>query len=164
MKGLILALALAVTVGCGSLPKIPALPDQVPAVADSQVITVAGNLQQLLTMSARVVNTVSLIEDEAARNGAIPAAADAKFDAAMVAYTRASDAASNGLASGALKTWPELKALVEPVLQRGQVLIDTANSLGAIQSRVRGFLLQLRDLLGAAAGEFLAGQNFGGGR
>lgn len=145
--------------GCASVPRIQPLPAEV-AQADQHVTAVTGNLLQLLTMSAAVVNSVSKLEDEAARSGLVPAEVDAQFDAAMVAYADASDAAAKGLASGALKTWPQLRAAVEPVLARGQSLIDTAAQIGAIKTRASSFLTQLRDLLSAAAGEFM----FGGGR
>lgn len=160
MRGLILALSLVSISGCaGSLPRIQPLPAQVEA-ADTQVLAVTGNLQQLLTMAARVTDTVSRIEDEAARGGVVPVEADAAFDRAMLAYANASQAASDGLVAGGTKTWPQLKALVEPVLARGQALIDTAQSIGAIKTRVMNWLVQLRDLLSAAAGQFL----FGGAR
>lgn len=145
--------------GCASLPRIQPLPAQVEAT-DRNVLAVTGNLQQLLTMTARVVDTISRIEDDAARGGVVPVEADAAFDRAMLAYVDASDAASKGLTGGGLKTWPELKALVEPVLARGQALMDAASQLGAIKSRLTSFLTQFRDLLSAAAGEFL----FGGAR
>ena len=157
-----LALVLALVVGlsaCASLPRIQPLPAEIEAV-DAHLTAATGNLQQLLTMSARVANAVSLIEDEAAKGGVVPPAADAAFDRAMVAYADASDAASKGLVSGARKTWPELRALVEPVLARGQALIDAAGQLGAIKGRVTNLLAQLRDLLSAAVGEFM----FGGDR
>lgn len=160
MRKLLLALALSATVtGCASLPRIAPLPEQV-VEADANVQAVTGNLMQLITMAGRAVNSVSIIEDEAAKAGAVPASADAAFDAAMRAYADASDAAAKGLVSGALKTYPELKAAVEPVLQRGQMLIDMASDIGAIKSRASSFLAALRDILSAAAGEFL----FGGGR
>lgn len=155
-----LIVALAFSPGCGaSLPRIQPLPAHVEAV-DANLTAATGNLQQLLTMAARAVDTVSKIEDEAARGGVIPTDVDAAFDKAMVAYANASDAASKGLTSGTLKTWPQLRALIEPVLAQGQQVIDVATNIGAIKSRVSSFLATLRDVLSAAAGEFL----FGGAR
>lgn len=145
-----------VLTGCASIPRIQPLPEHV-AMADTQVRAVTGNLQQLLTLAAKVVDDVSRIEDAAATSGAIPASVDAQFDAAMLAYVAASERASHALVSGGLTTWPELRALVEPVLARGQALIDAASDIGAIRTRVQAFLVQLRDLLSAAAGEFLMG-------
>ncbi len=153
MAGLTLA-------GCaGSLPRIQPLPSQVET-ADRDIKAVTGNLEQLLTMAARAANTVSKIEDEAARSGVIPTGADASFDQAMLKYVKASTTASNALTSGALTTWPQLKAVVDPVLAQGQALIDTASSLGAIKSKIRGFLEQLGNALSTAVGEYM----FGGGR
>ena len=149
-----LALTLALSVGCASMPRVQPLPDRVEMATD-HVVAVTGNLQQLLTMAAQVVEHVSRIEDAAARSGAIPQAVDAQFDAAMLAYADVSQRASDALVSGALKTWPELRALVEPVLARGQALIEATADIGAIRTRVQAFLVQLRDLLSAAAGEFL---------
>lgn len=159
MLGVLLAIAVAssLSIGCASVPRVQPLPEHVE-MADQHVRTVTGNLQQLLTLAARVVDDVSQIEDAAARSGAIPPAVDAQFDAAMRAYVAASQRASDALVSGALTTWPELKSLVEPVLTRGQALIDVAFDIGAIRTRVQAFLFQLRDLLSAAAGEFLMGR------
>ncbi|MEO8484173.1 MAG: hypothetical protein ABI634_18320 [Acidobacteriota bacterium] len=161
---LVAALSGAMLSGCASIPRIAELPVQVEH-ADRDVKAVTGNLVQLLTMAAQVTNTVSKIEDEASKGGVIPAAADADFDRAMVAYANASDAAANGLVSGATKTWPELRALVQPVLERGQALIDAASKLGAIKSKVHDFLGQLGNVLSAAAGVFLNNLGaFGGGQ
>lgn len=156
LRILVFALALAVTGGCASLPRIAPLPAQVEA-ADQNVKAVTGNLQQLLTMAAGVVDSVSRIEDAASKGGVVPAAADAKFDAAMLAYVDASSKASNALVSGGLTTWPQLRALVEPVLARGQQLIDTAGQIGAIKSKVKSFLVQLANVLSVVAGEFIGG-------
>lgn len=145
--------------GCAHLPRIPNLPEHVEA-ADQNLKAATGNLQQLLTMAAQAMDKVSRIEDEAARGGVVPASMDARFDVAMLAYARASQAASDGLVSGTIDSWPKLRALVDPVLARGQALIDMASDIGAIRSRVMDFLTQFRDILSAAAGEFL----FGGGR
>ncbi len=160
LSGIVLALLVGLgSAGCASVPRIAPLPAEVAAV-DRNLVAAVGNLQQLLTMAAEVADTVSRIEDEAARGGVVPAAADAAFDQAMVAYAKASTAASAGLVSGAATTWPALRGLVEPVLARAQGLIDTAGQIGAIRGRVSGFLAQLRDLLSAAVGEFM----FGGAR
>lgn len=156
---LVLLVGSVTLAGCASLPRIQPLPAEVEH-ADRDIKAVTGNLLQLLTMSAAVMNTVSKLEDEAARSGLVPTAADAKFDAAMVAYADASDAAVKGLTSGALKTWPQLRSAVEPILARGQTLIDTAAQIGAIKTKATSFLAQLRDLLSAAVGEFM----FGGAR
>lgn len=153
--GLVLAVSLF-SVSCASIPRVQPLPEHVE-MADAQVLAVTGNLQQLLTLAAKVVDDVSRIEEAAAKSGAIPPSVDAQFDAAMLAYAAASQRASDALVSGGLKTWPELRALVEPVLARGQALIDMASDIGAIKTRVQAFLIQLRDLLSAAAGEFLVG-------
>lgn len=153
----VVAICLALA-GCalGPAPRIAPLPAEV-AGADANVLAVAGNLQQLLTMTARVVDAVSRIEDEAARNGVVPASADAAFDRAMLAYVEASLVASKGLVGGATKSWAELKALVQPVLVRGQMLIDTAYQIGAVRTKASAFLGQVRDLLSSAAREFAMG-------
>lgn len=148
--------------GCGDRRvQLPSLPDQVPGI-EAHITTVGGNLQQLLGLSSNLINTVSKIEDEAARNGAIPAELDAQFDAAMVAYANASDAASRGLNAGIVSSWPQLRALVEPVLKRGQELLGIAYDMGAIRGRVTTFLRSLRDVFMEMVGQFVVGRNFGG--
>lgn len=161
IRTLVCALALLTLSGCASLPRIPALPDQVPGI-EAHIVTVSGNLQQLLALSSDLVNTVSKIEDAAAQNGAVPAELDAQFDAAMVAYADASDAASRGLNAGIVSSWPQMRALVEPVLIRGQALLDLAQEMGAIRSRVRTFLTQLRDVFMEMVGQFVIGRIDGG--
>lgn len=156
----VLAVTLALSGCVKPLPRIPQLPTNVETTADRDIKAVTGNLQQLLTMTSRPALTVSRIEDEAAKGGAIPASADEQFDRAATAFYTALKAASDRLVAGGLETWPELRALVAPVLEHGQRFIDLANSMGAIRSRVQTFLAQLRDTLSAAAGEFA----FGGAR
>lgn len=161
---LAVALGASMLSGCASVPRITPLPVEV-ATADKDVKAVTGNLLQLLTMAAQVTNTVSKIEDDASKGGIVPAAADADFDRAMVAYANASDKAAAGLTSGATKTWPELRALVQPVLDRGQALIDQASKIGAIKTKAHDFLVQLGNVLSAAAGVFLNNLGaFGGGQ
>lgn len=157
---LALLVGLAGAPGCASLPRIPQLPAQVETVTDRDLTAVVGNLEQLLTLATRAALSVSRIEDEAARNGVISATADAKFDAAATAFYTAARTASDRLVHAGLSSWPEIRSLVAPVLERGQQLIDLASGIGAIKSKVAGFLAQLRDTLSAAAGELL----FGGAR
>lgn len=158
--GVALAIATLASPGCASLPRIPQLPAEVETAADRDIVAVTGNLQQLLTMTSRAALTVSRIEDEAAKGDVIPDSVDAQFDRLATQFYTALKAASDRLVQGGLKSWPELRALVAPVLERGQQLIDFANSIGAIKSKVQGFLGYLRDNLSAIAGELV----FGGAR
>lgn len=166
LPAFLLAIALSgVTLsGCaGTMPRIQPLPAEV-AVADRHVSAVVGNLQQLLTMTSAVADTVSQIEDDASKAGAIPPAADAVFDKAAIAYADASSRASKALVTGGVKTWPELKALVQPVLERGQVLIDTAWNIKALKSKASGFLRALRDGLMELVGQVILAGGLGGAR
>lgn len=160
---IILAIA-AVGIGCGgSLPSLPNLPTSADlATAEGNVLAATGNLQQLLTLAAELTNTVSKIEDTAARAGAVPPVADAAFDRAMLAYAEASSAATAKLQTGSVKTWPELRALVEPVLARGQALIETARQLGTIRGRLENWLTTLRDTFMEIVGQFIVARNLGG--
>lgn len=155
--------ALTLSACAGTMPRIQPLPSEV-AVADQHVAAVVGNLQQLLTMTAAVADTVSQIEDDASKAGAIPPAADAVFDKAALAYADASARASRALVTGGGKTWPELKALVQPVLERGQVLIDTAWNIKAVKSKAAGFLRALRDGLMELVGQVILAGGLGGAR
>ena len=121
---------------------------------------VRGNLLQLLTMTARTAVVLSRLEDEAATSGSIPPAADAAFDKAMVAYADASSRAAKVLSSGAARTYAELKALVDPVLTKGQLLVDTVNAMGSFRAKAKDFLTQFVTGLLNAWGE----AQFGGSR
>lgn len=150
--------------GCATaIPRIAALPDQLDTV-DANVKNVTAHLLTDILRADEVVDVVSRIEDAASKGGAVPAKADLVFDAAIRSYADLADKAVDGLKSGAVKTWPELKALVDPVLNAGNTLIATAQSIGAIKSQVTAWLIKLRDVLSAAAGEFLVSRNFGGAR
>jgi hypothetical protein len=152
---------LAVASACVSpLPRIPQLPTNVETATDRDIKAVVGNLQQLMTLLSRPALTISRIEDEAAKGGVIPASADAQFDHVASEFYTALKTASDRLVAGGLESWPELRALVAPVLEKGQQFVDLANNIGAIRTRIEGFLAQLRDTLSATAGEFL----FGGAR
>lgn len=160
---LIAAFLLVLSACAGTMPRIQPLPDEV-AVADQHVAAVVGNLQQLLTMTAALADTVSQIEDEASKAGAIPPAADAVFDKAALDYADASARASRALVTGGGKTWPHLKALVQPVLERGQVLIDTAWNIKALKGKAAGFLRALRDGLMELVGQVILAGGVGGVR
>lgn len=153
-----------VTAGCGAtLPKIPNLPTAVELdKVEGGLLAVTGNSLELLTMTADAANTVSKMEDKAAKAGAVPSAADATFDKAMVEYANVSDAARKKLVDGSLKTWPEIRAVLEPVLLKGQAVIDAANSLRGMPSRFKSWVAAMRDTLLEIAGQFLVAKNFGG--
>lgn len=155
--GVAILVAMLASPGCASLPRIPQLPANVETTADRDIVAVTGNLQQLLTMTSRAALTVSRIEDEAAKGQVIPASVDAQFDQLATQFYTALKAASDRLVQGGLKTWPELRAVVAPVLERGQQLVDFAQTIGAIKTKIQGFLGYLRDNLTAIAGEFLFG-------
>lgn len=163
LASLVLVVSIGLGACAGTMPRIEPLPAEV-AVADQHVSAVVGNLQQLLTMTAAVSDTVSQIEDEASKAGAIPPAADAMFDRAALAYADASSRASRALVTGGVKTWPELKAIVSPVLERGQVLIDTAWNIRAVKSKAAGFLRALRDGLMELVGQVILAGGLGGVR
>ncbi len=160
-----LALVLALfAFGCaGTLPKITTLPAQV-AATDANVKNAAGNLLTIIVKADAVVDTVSKIEDQASTGGVVPANADAIFDTAIRGYVTAANTAVTAIKNGAVNSWPQLKALVDPVLSSAQRLINVAQDIGAIKSKVKAWLAQLRDGLSTAAGEFLIAKNFGGGR
>ena len=141
------ALALSVSVvGCGGQAvSIPELPQQIDAV-DQDVKAGAAKALGILVSAARLANRISLMEDEAARAGAIPAEADAVFDKGMVAYANASDAAVARIAAG-VTTWAELRAHVEPVLDQVNQLAAMAQQVGVIRSQVGAWLMALRDIV-----------------
>jgi hypothetical protein len=140
----ILLCALLLIGGCGKTPPITSVP-AVVAGADQDVKAGAAKALGILISAAKVANQVSLIETEASRTGVVPTAADAAFDKAMVAYTRASDSAAARITEG-VSSWAQLKALVDPVLIEVNNLISTAQSLGAIRDRLAGLLAALKDV------------------
>lgn len=167
MKARTLALiaALVLMVGCGGrpLPQLPDVPAQVEVV-DQDVHAGAAKALGILLAAARLANTISQIEDQAAREGAIPAPVDAGFDRAMVAYANASDVAVSRIQSG-VSTWAELRAHVAPVLDRVEALTALAQQAGVIRDRVGSWLSTLRDIVmelvtGVTIG--LTEQGFGG--
>lgn len=156
LVGILSCVLWSAALGCSSIPKIPQLPPVVEA-ADRHIEAVTGNLVQLLTLTAESVEVLSRIEHEASQRGAVPVQVDAKFDQLILEYAELSEKAVNGLTQGSLKTWPELRTLVEPVLAKGQEILDFAQNIGAIKDGAKALLIKIRDQLSAAAGEFLFG-------
>lgn len=157
---LALVVALLGSPGCaGTLPRIQALPAQIETT-DRNLTAVVGNLEQLLALAVEAALPVSRIEDEAAKTGVISASVDAEFDRVATAFYAEAKRVGGALKDARLESWPALRELVQPVLDRAQALIDVAQNIGAIKSQIRGFLAKFRDALSLAVGEYM----FGGAR
>lgn len=142
--------------GCGlKIARITPLPAEV-AMVDANITTVLANSAELIVKADRFVLPITSMEAESVKRGDISASVDATFDAIVGVYLKAADFAIAQMKAGA-KTWPQLKALVQPVLDAGQRVIDFTNSIGAIKTRAQSWLVAFRDALANLAGEFLMG-------
>lgn len=141
---LILALLLGGSACGGKIEPITTVP-AVVAGADQDVKAGAAKALGILISAAKVANRVSIIEDEAARTGVVPQAADAAFDKAMVRYANVSDAAVARISQG-VSSWAQLKALTDPVLVEVNNLVTAVQSLGATRDRLRDLLDALKDI------------------
>ncbi len=152
--------------GCASRLTIPDLPSvEAVEMTEAKVKAATGNSIELLTKLAEVVNAVGKIEHEAATVGAIPANIDKQFDRVIVEYGAYSTNAVRVLKTGAVQTWPEMRALLEPVRAKGQMVIDIVNSIGVVKTKAQELLGRLTNLLGELIGQFLVKEhNFGGAR
>ena len=161
---LIVAVLVLVSVGCAgrTVPDLPDLPPVVDGV-EQDVYAAGAKALGVLTAAAALVDTISSVEDRAAREGAIPAEADAVFDRAILAYLDASDAAASRILAG-VSTWDELRAHLQPVIDRVNDLARLADQVGVIRSRVGEWLRALRDIVVGGLSEGLGGAIFGGAR
>jgi len=147
---MVLALALGgslLLAGCASreLPDLPDVPAQVTAV-DQDVRAGAAKALGILSAASRLADRISQIEDQAAREGAIPPAADLAFDRAMVGYANASDATVSRVMAG-VTSWADLKAHLDPVIARVGDLAQLAQQIGVIRDRVGIWLDTLKDIV-----------------
>lgn len=164
MKRQLLALlaCAAALAGCGA--RTPPIA-QVPAIvqdADADLKAAAVKALRIVVAADRVADTLSLIEDQASKEGVVPAPADHTFDTLIVAYADASDAAVAKLGAG-IASWDAAKAVLDPVLARANQLVDLVKSMGQAKS----FLGSIVDALKALAVEALNAWGeyaFGGSR
>ena len=161
---LIVAVLVLVSVGCAgrAVPDLPDLPPVVDGV-EQDVYAASAKALGVLTAAAALVDTISSVEDRAARGGASPAEADAVCDRAILAYLDASDAAASRILAG-VSTWDELRAHLQPVIDRVNDLARLADQVGVIRSRVGEWLRALRDIVVGGLSEGLGGAIFGGAR
>lgn len=128
---LVLCLSAALTFwACGAkVPPVQPLPAASPVIeADVKAFSVHG---------LRLVNLIIDIADEASRievtfrdAGVVPAAAQTRIDAGFRAFTAKMRPVVTAIETGAIKSWPELKAKLDPVLVDLQSIIDAVKGAG----------------------------------
>lgn len=152
LYGLILSLVMLAGVGCGGT--VPQLPDVPAAVegAEQGVYDGANKALAVLNAALELVDTISLVEDQEARSGNIPPEADVVFDRAIVAYLDAQDTAREAIVQG-VQTWDELRAHLQPVIDRVNDLTLLADQVGVIRSRFKEWIDALaRIVMGSLTG------------
>lgn len=163
---LLLCLSLSV-VSCGD--KVPAQLPQTLAAADANLPAAAGKGLGILKGLSAMVVTIQSIEDIAARecvaaatataaaqNCVVPPAIDAQFDALMLKYADASDAAGKKIVDG-VKSYAELRQTLQPVVDSATTIYNFVNTLGALKTRLGAAFDKLRELASEAAGQFVFG-------
>lgn len=160
----ILLLSLLAVVGCAgrTVPDLPDLPPVVEGV-EQDVYAASAKALGVLTSAARLVDAISRVEDQAARQGLIPANADAVFDSLIVQYADASDAAVSRILAG-VSTWAELRAVVQPVIDRVDALKRYAEQVGVIRQQIGEWIDALRRIVTGGLSEAIGAAAFGGTR
>lgn len=160
----ILLLSLLAVVGCAgrTVPDLPDLPPVVDGV-EQDVYAAGAKALGVLTSAARLVDAISRVEDQAARQGLIPANADAVFDSLIVQYADASDAAVSRILAG-VSTWAELRAVVQPVIDRVDALKRYAEQVGVIRQQIGEWIDALRRIVTGGLSEAIGAAAFGGTR
>lgn len=161
---LIVAVMVLVSVGCAgrTVPDLPDLPPVVDGV-EQDVYAAGAKALGVLTAAARLVDAISRVEDQAARQGLIPANADAVFDSLIVQYADASDAAVSRILAG-VSTWAELRAVVQPVIDRVDALKRYAEQVGVIRQQIGEWIDALRRIVTGGLSEAIGAAAFGGTR
>lgn len=160
----VLGFSAAFSAACAGrqLPQIPDVPAAV-AASDQDVKAGAAKAAGILLSAAKLANTISQIEDQAAREGAIPPAVDQGFDRAMVRYADASDAAMARIQAG-VTSWDQLRSHIDPVIRQVTSLAALAEQAGAIRDRVGSWLTALKDIVLGLVTGIGTSTNFGGAR
>jgi len=153
LSAVALMVTLTFSVGCfdKTPPTLPDIPTAVEG-ADQNVSDGANKALAILNAALELVDTISLVEDQEARNGTIPAEADAVFDRAILAYLDAQDTARESILRG-VHTWDELRAHLQPVIDRVNDLRLLAEQVGVIRDRFTSwFDALLRIVMGSLTG------------
>lgn len=136
------------------------IPDQVPAVvegAEQNIYAGAGKALAFIVSADELVNAISKVEDIAARQGAVPVAADAAFDKAILEYVRVSDTAVRRIEAG-VNSWAELKRVVDPVIAAANHLVSVGTQIVGLQDRLGAFWDALKNIASEALGQLFIGR------
>lgn len=144
----LLTFSLGCGTGCSWLNNEPSIPTQIPetiVIADNNVMAGAAYALGVINSLDEVVNQISLIEDTASKEGAVPASADSIFDSAILAYADTSDTAVAKILQG-VDTWDELRTAIDPLLEQVNALLNLGSELAGIQTRLEQWWTVLREL------------------
>jgi len=143
--------------GCGSkVAQVENLPANLPAAvdaADQDVKAFAIHALQIIELSGEVADDASDIYLQIKASGLVPVAAQASIDAGFRAFSRQAREGIEEIRKGSINTWAALKAQVDPIVSRLQVVIDAVRGAGpSVWQRVgRGLQTALQLLLSAVA-------------
>lgn len=148
----LLFVSLAVA-GCGAkVPPVQPLP-AATAVVEQDVRAFAVHALQIMDLAATVANDASRIEIDFRDRGLVPAGVQSRIDTGFRAFTAKMRVAKDAITSGAVRTWPDIKAQLDPVLADLQSIIDATKAAGpSVWQRVgKGLVTALQLLLAATA-------------
>lgn len=160
MRGLILAIAVSLSAACvtGCAKPLPRLPDSVPLVvaatdADLRAATVKS--LEIVGDVGNIVNDASKIRVGLQADGIGSDALHASISSRLIALSNYGLKAIEKIRAG-VKTWAELKALIDPLLLEANPLIASIEAAGgSIKARFEGVKDGLFDVLGQAIALFL---------
>jgi hypothetical protein len=140
---LAVVLSLALFVGaCGKNP--PQLPASVPAaivVTDANINQAVVGSLRVMKAAGEVLETASKMESDSFVSGGVPADVHAKLRAGFQAAAKVSLSAIDKLESGAVKTWPELKAEIDKVLAAINPLAQAVfEAGGGVRDRILAYI------------------------
>lgn len=150
-----------VSIGCGGAQiDVPSPPAVVEGIDQNLQLAKIKGLQ-LLVDAAKVANRISIIEDEAARSGVIPANVDMQFDAAMLAFVRAMRSAEIRL-NAADATWDDIREHLSPLLIQLDRLMGIVDGLKSGTTGLKAWVTTLREIVAEGFYEILNGETAGG--
>jgi hypothetical protein len=158
VSALVLALSLS---ACGAkVPPIPPTPAQVEQ-ADASVKAGAIKALGILESAGAVANRASRIEEQFYKDGVIPADLHKKIQGYFQQAGLAAVIAINTIEAGAVETWAQLKALVDPVLASVNSLVDLVKEAASSVKSSLGPLVEslvdiVRGLVGSGGSPELA--------
>lgn len=170
MKKIVIALCIVMLSACSGSMQLETLPDKVDQVSQD-INAGAAKALGLLLAAAEFADAISEIEHTASLECATPATAtqpgtgcvvppnvDNAFDALMLGYVKVSREAVSRIRAG-VKSWADLRSILNPVMTEVQRLTDYVQSVGALKTRLGNFAEKLKVVVNQAVGREVFGTN-----